>query len=249
MIRALPIGIKKCQQYLHSCRDFIDQTRNTAFTQSSRLQATNWSQWEVSNISNVESLIIKPENMKISDFYKAHGMKCLVHYTCHFQNAVSILKTGNLAPYGSYQDQIAGVGHRADQKYVYFWPEHYENSPKSVQFHSSRYSVRDGVVSGSLNRISFVFDLNILDKYPFYTGSMHGILAKNSFSTDPDVKTGNPLSNSVLATEVLIRGKVSTESLVAIWIHESKKEYFLGEFKKHGIEKINGQLLSILINP
>ena len=78
---------------------------------------------------------------------------------------------------------------------------------------------------------------------------MYGIPTGDSFSTDPNFQSNNPLAKSMISSEVLINGKVSNDSLISVWVHVSRKEGFLEELKKQGVEMINCQNLDKIVNP
>lgn len=205
--------------------------------------------FKVSSLRELQPLQIKPTDMTISDFYKSHGKKCLTHFSLHLVNTVSILQTGNLAPYESYNNQKAGAACHGNSQYVYFWGNNFEQSPESINYHSNSYFSVADKEWGSLDKVTFVHDLSVLDRQPFYTGSMYGQRTKKSFSTVPSVQTGNLLSAQVLSNEILVKGKVSNDSLMAIWVHKYMKDYFLEKFKQEGFEKIHDLPLADFINP
>ena len=190
--------------------------------------------------------------MNIADFYRHHGYKSLKHHCIHWENAVSILKTGNLAPYGSYQNQLPGCGSHGNPSFVYFRATSLEQSPDSIQFHSCRggSNGKDGGKEwGDLNQISFIHDLSVLDCQPFYTGSMYGEPTADTFSTVFFRPYDNPLTATITHREILVLGKVSNRSLTAIWVHHSRRDEFLARFRQSGVETIDGLPLAEFINP
>ena len=183
----------------------------------------------------------KPADMSIADFYRCHGYKTLVHRCVIWQNAVSILKTGNLAPFGSYKDQLPGFGGCADENFVYFRASTREQTSDSKSDHS--------IFTGDCEQITFVHDLSVLDNYPMYTGSRYGNPTPETFSTVSSLPLRRPLTAKVTYREILVQHKISNRSLTAIWVYPSRREEFLARFMQAGIDTVDGLPLADFINP
>ncbi len=212
----------------------------------------SFKQFKVSGAPAERWLEAKPPDRSIADFYRHHGYKSLLHRCIHWKNAVSILKTGNLAPFGSYQDQLPGFAGHADPTFVYFRATRLEQSPDSIQCHSCRWGSdgrENGKEWGDLNQITFIHDLAVLDCQPFYTGSRYGEPTADTFSTVFFRPFANPLTTKVTHREILVQGKVSNRSLMAIWVHHSRRDEFLTRFKQAGVDTVDGLPLAEFVNP
>ena len=202
-------------------------------------------QFKVADAPAQQKLTVKPANMSIADFYRHHGYKTLVHRCIHWQNAVSILKTGELAPLGSYKNQLTGMScDDAKDGCVYFRADSSEQSVDSAMAHSIK---RWG--EGDLELITFVYDLSVLDSYPMYTASRYGIPTHDSFSTVPFLRLPCPLTRKATFREILVLNRVSNRSLTAIWVHPSRRDAFLAKFKQAGVDTVDGLPLADFINP
>ena len=203
-------------------------------------------QFKVADASAQQQLDVKPANMSIADFYRHHGYNTLVHRCIHWQNAVSILKTGELAPLGSYKNQLTGMSCDEDKdSFVYFRADRREQSGDSPMAHSC--GVHRG--EGDLEQITFVHDLSVLDSYPMYTGSRYGNPTPDSFSTVFFLPFPCPLTKKVTYREILVLKRVSNHSLTAIWVHPSRRDEFLAKFKQAGVDTVDGLPLADFINP
>ena len=203
-------------------------------------------QFKVADAPAQQKLTVKPANMSIADFYRHHGYKTLVHCCIHWQNAVSILKTGELATLGSHKNQLPGMScDEVKDGFVYFRADSREQSGDSSLAHSN--GMHRG--EGNLEQITFVHDLAVLDSYPMYTGSRYGHPTPDSFSTVFFLPLPCPLSKKVTDREILVLNRVSNRSLTAIWVHPSRRDEFLAKFKQDGVDTVDGLPLGDFINP
>ena len=209
----------------------------------------NLNQFAVSIDQARQQLNTKPTDMSIADFYRQHGYKTLVHRCVRWKNAVSILKTGNLAPYGSYKGQLPGMFTWADKAFVYFDASRRQQSSPESLIHHNFYVPRDEAEDGEDVVISFVHDLSVLDNYPFYTGSSFGEPTPDTFSTVPSVPCTSPLTAKATGAEILVMPKVSNHSLTAIWVPTHRRAEFIARFRQAGIDTIDGLPLADFINP
>ena len=202
-------------------------------------------QFKVADAPATQKLKVKPATMPIADFYRHHGYNTLVHRCIHWQNAVSILKTGELAPMGSYKNQFPGMScEEGKANFVYFRADSREQSDDSAMSHSV-----SGCGGGDLELITFVYDLSVLDSYPMYTASRYGIPTPDSFSTVFFLRHPCPLTEKVTFREILVLNRVSNRSLTAIWVYPSRRDEFLAKFKQAGIDTVDGLPLADFINP
>ena len=208
----------------------------------------NLKQYEVCAPEAEQDLYVKPADMSIADFYRHHGYKTLVHRCIHWKNAVSILKTGNLAPYGSYKGQLSGMLRRADKAFVYFYPSRNEQSPHP-EVDDSKWYIDDDDDEDDDLVISFVHDLSVLDNYPFYTGSDFGKPVPDTFSTVPSLPCTSPLTVKVTSSEILAMSKIPNRSLTAIWVPTARRRQFIAKLRQAGIDTVDGLPLVDFINP
>ena len=203
-------------------------------------------QFKVADAPALQKLNVKPANMSIADFYRHHGYNTLVHRCIHWQNAVSILKTGELAPLGSYKNQLTGLSCDEDKdSFVYFRADSREQPGDSPLTHSC--GVHCG--EGDLEQVTFVHDLSVLDSYPMFTGSRYGNPTPDSFSTVFFLPYPCPLTEKVTYREILVLNRVSNRSLTAIWVHPSRRDEFLAKFEQAGVDTVDGLPLADFINP
>ena len=203
-------------------------------------------QFKVADAPPQQKLKVKPANMSIADFYRHHGYKTLVHRCIHWQNAVSILKTGELAPMGSYKNQLPGLScDDGKDSFVYFNANRREQSWDSPLAHSC--GIHRG--EGDLEMVTFVHDLSVLDSYPMFTGSRYGNFTPESFSTVCFLPLPGPLTKKATFREILVLKSVSNRSLTAIWVHPSRRDEFLARFKQAGVDTVDGLPLADFINP
>ena len=213
------------------------------------LSTGSLNQFAVSVDQARQQLNTKPTDMSIADFYRQHGYKTLVHRCVRWKNSVSILKTGNLAPYGSSKGQLRGMFDWGDKAFVYFDACRGQQTPSFALVHDNWHVSDDDAEYGEDVAVSFVYDLSVLDNYPFYTGSSFGEPTPDTFSTVPSVPCTSPLTAKATGAEILVMPKVSNHSLTAIWVPTDRRAEFIARFKLAGIDTIDGLPLADFINP